>query len=185
MSKGSAIFICYSDDGIALDINSKNLDNFVQELVDARFKVQDMGHLNDYMGVNIECQSDGTFHFIQTAVINQFIADCGLAKSTKKKQVPAKSSKIMSAHLDSPEFDRVSYCSVIDKLNYLAQTKCPDIMYPVNSCANTLLTPGRNMKQLSWTSSCTSSSRKFSGSSSSLILQRAPKTTSIPASMAT
>ncbi|KAL7530620.1 hypothetical protein ACHAWF_003450, partial [Thalassiosira exigua] len=33
--RGSTIFICYTDDGIVMDINGKNLDNFVQELMDA------------------------------------------------------------------------------------------------------------------------------------------------------
>ncbi|KAL7523157.1 hypothetical protein ACHAWF_000404 [Thalassiosira exigua] len=58
------IFICYTDDDIAMDINSKNLDNFVQDLVDAKLKVEDMNHPNDYAGVNTQRQSDGTFHFV-------------------------------------------------------------------------------------------------------------------------
>ncbi|KAL7523194.1 hypothetical protein ACHAWF_000420, partial [Thalassiosira exigua] len=61
-----------------MDINGKNLDNFVQELMDAKLKVEDMGHPNAYVGVNTQRQSDGTFHFIQTALIDQIIADCGL-----------------------------------------------------------------------------------------------------------
>ncbi|KAL7530988.1 hypothetical protein ACHAWF_008366 [Thalassiosira exigua] len=134
--RGSTIFICYTDDGIAMDINGKNLDSFVQELRDAKLKVDDMGHPNDYVGVNLQQQSDGTFHFVQTGLIDQVIADCGLSNSTKKKQVPAKSSKILTAHLDSPKFDGpFNYRSVIGKLNYLAQTTRPDIMYAVHSCA--------------------------------------------------
>ncbi|KAL7554713.1 hypothetical protein ACHAWF_018679, partial [Thalassiosira exigua] len=107
------------------------------ELVDAKFKDEDMGYPNDYVGINIQHQSDGTFHFVQTALIDQIIADCGLTKSTKKNQAPVKSSKILSAHLDSPKFgDPFSYRSVVGKLNYLAQTMRPDIMYAVHSCAN-------------------------------------------------
>ncbi|KAL7525296.1 hypothetical protein ACHAWF_001294, partial [Thalassiosira exigua] len=134
--RGSTILICYIDDGIAMDINGKNLDSFVQELMDAKLKVDDMGHSNDYGGVNLQRESDGTFHFVQTGLINQVIADCGLANSTKKKQVPAKSSKILTAHLDSPKFDGLlNYRSGIGKLNYLAQTMRPDIMYAIHSCA--------------------------------------------------
>ncbi|KAL7546574.1 hypothetical protein ACHAWF_009909, partial [Thalassiosira exigua] len=113
--RGSLIFISYTDVVTALDIDSKNLDNFiqVQEPVDAKLKVEAMCHSNNYVGVKIQHQSDGTFHFVQTALIDQIIADCGLTKSTKKKQVPAKSSKILSAHLeDSPKFDGLfGYCS--------------------------------------------------------------------------
>ena len=134
--RGTTIFICYTDDGIALDITGKNLDTFVQELVDAKLKVEDMGHPNDYVGVNIHRLKDGSFHFAQTALIDNIISDCGLANSTKIKQVPAKSSRILFHHLDSPPFDGpFHYRSVIGKLNYLAQTTRPDILYAVHSCA--------------------------------------------------
>ena len=134
--RGSTIFICYTDDGIALDLNGDNLSTFVKELEGAKLKVEDMGHPNDYVGVNIQRQSDGTFHFVQTALIDSVIADCGLSKSYKKKQVPAKSSRILTHHLNSPEFDGpFSYRSVVGKLNYLAQTTRPDIMYAVHACA--------------------------------------------------
>ena len=133
---GSTIFICYTDDGNALDLNGDNLTAFVKELEGAKLKVEDMGHPNDYVGVNIQRQSDGTFHFVQTALIDSVIADCGLSKSYKKKQVPAKSSRILTHHLNSPEFDGpFSYRSVVGKLNYLAQTTRPDIMYAVHACA--------------------------------------------------
>ncbi|KAL7538498.1 hypothetical protein ACHAWF_009465, partial [Thalassiosira exigua] len=55
----SMIFICFTDDGIALDIDSENTDNFVQEFVDSKLKVEDMGNPNDYVDVNIRRQSDG------------------------------------------------------------------------------------------------------------------------------
>lgn len=108
--RGTTIFICYTDGDIALDINGNNIDSFVQELQNkANLKVDDTGHPNDYVGVNIQHQLDGTFHFLQTCLIDSIIADCGLANSSKKKQVPAKSSKILFAHLDLPPFDS-PYC---------------------------------------------------------------------------
>jgi hypothetical protein len=49
---------------------------------------------------------------------------------SKVKAVPAKVSKILHAHLDKPPFLlNVGYHSVIGKLNYLAQTMRPDIVY--------------------------------------------------------
>ena len=50
--------------------------------------------------------------------------------------MPAKSSKILRAHLDSPPFDGpFNYRSVVGKLNYVAQTTRPDIMYATHACA--------------------------------------------------
>ena len=134
--RGTTIFIVYTDDGIAFDAVGRNLDNFIEELRGAKLKVEDMGHPNDYVGVNIKRQSDGSCNFVQTGLIDSIIEDCGLTKSRKFKQVPAKSSAILTAHLDSPPFSGpFNYRSVIGKLNYLAQTTRPDIMFAVHSCA--------------------------------------------------
>jgi hypothetical protein len=52
------------------------------------------------------------------------------------KPVPAKSSVILHAHKDSPDFDgNFSYRSMVGKLNYLAQTTRPDILYAVHQVA--------------------------------------------------
>ncbi len=49
---------------------------------------------------------------------------------SKVKAVPAKVSEILHAHLDKPPFLlNFGYHLVIAKLNYLAQTTRPDIVY--------------------------------------------------------
>ena len=64
-----------------------------------------------------------TLHFVQTALIDSVIVDCGLTKSYKKKQVPAKYSRILMHHLNSPVFDGpFNYCSVV----WEAQLPCSD-----------------------------------------------------------
>ncbi|KAL7525814.1 hypothetical protein ACHAWF_001519 [Thalassiosira exigua] len=116
-------------------VSSYNLDNFIQEHVDAKLKVEVMCHPNNFVDVNIQRQSDVTFNFVHTALINQIIADCGLTMSTTKKQVPVKCNKILLAHLDSPKFDSLfNYRSVINKLSYLAQMAHSDVIYTVHSC---------------------------------------------------
>ncbi len=55
---------------------------------------------------------------------------------SKVKAVPAKVSKILHAHLDKPPFSlNFGYHSVIGKLNYLAQTTRPDIVYATHQLA--------------------------------------------------
>jgi hypothetical protein len=50
--------------------------------------------------------------------------------NSKVKAVPAKVSEILYAHLDKPPFLlNFGYQSIIGKLNYLAQTTRPDIVY--------------------------------------------------------
>ncbi len=58
-----------------------------------------------------------------------------LGKS-KVKAIPAKVSKILHAHLDKPPFSlNFGYRSIIGKLNYLAQTMRPDIVYATHQSA--------------------------------------------------
>ncbi len=55
---------------------------------------------------------------------------------SKVKAVPAKVSKILHAHLDKPPFLlNFGYRLVIGKLNYLAQTTRPDIVYATHQLA--------------------------------------------------
>ncbi len=49
---------------------------------------------------------------------------------SKVKANPAKVNKVLHAHLDKPHFSlNFGYRFVIGKLNYLAQTTKPDIVY--------------------------------------------------------
>ncbi len=62
--------------------------------------------------------------------------------NSKVKGIPAKVSKILHAHLDKPPFSlNFGYRSVIGKLNYLAQTTRPDIIYMNHQLAKYLSDP--------------------------------------------
>jgi hypothetical protein len=62
-------------------------------------------------------------------LIDSIIDDIGL-KDAKVKPVPAKVSLQLHAFKDKPAFDlNFNYRSAFGKLNYLAQTTRPDIMY--------------------------------------------------------
>jgi hypothetical protein len=62
---------------------------------------------------------------------------------SKVKAVPAKVSNILHAHLDKPPFLlNFGYHAVIGKLNYLAQTTRPDIVYVTHQLAKYSSDPG-------------------------------------------
>ncbi len=66
-----------------------------------------------------------------------------MLNDSKVKAVPAKVSKILHACLDKPPFSlNFGYHSVIGKLNYLAQSKRPDIVYATHQLANYSSNPG-------------------------------------------
>jgi hypothetical protein len=91
-----------------------------------------------YVGVNIKKLKDGSYEFTQRALIDSIIDDIGL-KDAKVKPVPAKVSLQLHAFKDVPAFDlNFNYRSTVGKLNYLAQTTRPDIMYATHQTAKYL-----------------------------------------------
>ncbi len=71
----------------------------------------------------------------QRALIDDIIDDVRL-KDAKVKPVPAKVSLKLHAFKDTPPFDLdFNYRSAVGKLNYLAQTTRPDIMYVTHQIA--------------------------------------------------
>jgi hypothetical protein len=84
---------------------------------------------------------DGSYEFTQRALIDSIISDVGL-KDAKVKPVPAKVSLQLHAFKDEPPFDlNFNYRSAVGKLNYLAQTTTPDIMYATHQIAKYSLNP--------------------------------------------
>ncbi len=98
--------------------------------------IEDQGHPADYVGVSIKRLHDGFYELTQRALIDAIINDVGINDS-RTKPVPAKVSLRFHAFKDEPTFDlNFNYRSVVGKLDYLAQTTCPDIMYAVHQIAN-------------------------------------------------
>ncbi len=84
---------------------------------------------------------DGSIELSQRALIDTIIEDADLNDS-KVKAVPAKVNEHLHAYLDKPPFAlNFNYQSMIGKLNYLAQTTRPDIMYATHQLAKYSLDP--------------------------------------------
>ena len=84
---------------------------------------------------------DGSREFTQRTLIHSFIEDIGL-KDAKVKPIPAKVSQRLYAFKDEPPFHlKFNYRSAVGKLNYLAQTTRPDIMYATHQITKYSLDP--------------------------------------------
>jgi hypothetical protein len=129
------IFIVYVKDGIFLGPSYQQLRDIINKLRNLKLSIEDQGHPTDYVGVSIKKLKNGIIELTQRALIDFIISDRALGNS-KVKAVPAKVSKILHAHLDKPPFSsNFGYCLVIGKLNYLAQTTRPDIVYATHQLA--------------------------------------------------
>jgi hypothetical protein len=134
--RNNTIFIVYMDDGIFIGDTNEQLLEITSQLQGLGLDIEDQGHPADYVGVNIKRSKGGGIEFTQQgALIDSIIANVGL-KGTTTKPVPAKAHTILLAHKDQLEFaSNFDYRSVTGKLNYLAQTSRPDIMYAVHQIA--------------------------------------------------
>jgi len=131
----------YVDDGIFLGNNDLKLQDAIRDIQDVGLNIEDQGHPADYVGVNIKKTKDGSYEFTQRTLINSINEDIRL-KDAKVKPVPAKVSQRLHAFKDEPPFDLdFNYRSAVGKLNYLAQTTRPDIMYATHQIAKYLSDP--------------------------------------------
>ncbi len=138
---GDIIFMVYMDDGIFLGSNNLQLQEVIKEIQNLGLYIEDQGRPVDYVGVNIKKLKDGSYEFTQQALIDSIMDDAEL-NDAKVKSVPAKVSLQLHAFKDEPTFDlNFNYRSAVGKLNYLAQTTRPDIMYTMHQIAKYLSDP--------------------------------------------
>lgn len=141
--KGNAVYALYTDDSILAGPDPDELDRIIEEMKQAKLDITVEGDLADFLGVKITRKSDGTYHLTQPHLIDSILKDLRLdGNDTKIKDTPALSSRILTSHPESPDFDNnFHYRSVIGKLNYLEKCTRPDISYAVHQCARFTINP--------------------------------------------
>ncbi len=132
----------YVDDGIFIVDSDEQLQAIIKEMQGLGLNIEDQGHPADYVGVNIKKLKDDSYEFTQRALIDSIINDVGLTDS-KTKPVPAKVSLQLHSFKDQPSAFNLR--SAVGKLNYLAKTTRPDIIYATHQLLSTLLTLGNLM----------------------------------------
>ena len=127
----------YTDDSIIASPDNAEIEKVMQELKEAKLNMTDEGDVKDFLGVHISKQKDGTIHMSQPHLIDQILKDLRMDdERTSVKSTPAASSKLLSRHSDSKDFDKsFNYRSVIGKLNYLEKATRSDIAYITHQCA--------------------------------------------------
>jgi hypothetical protein len=125
----------YVDNGIFIGDNDSQLTTAINKIHALGLNIKDQGHPADYVGVSIKRLKNGSYEFTHRTLIDSIIDDVGLTNS-KTKPVPAKVSLRLHAFKDEPPFNLdFNYRSAVGKLNYLAQTTHPDIMYATHQIA--------------------------------------------------
>jgi hypothetical protein len=130
--RDKVMYVLYTDDSILAGPDEAEIDRVIEDIKQAGLNITIEGDLQDFLGINIDRKPDGSIHLTQPHLIDQILKDLRLdADDVHTKPTPAASSKLLSRHTDSPDFDGVfDYRSVIvGKLNYLEKGSRSDITY--------------------------------------------------------
>ena len=134
--RGSVLYALYTDDSILAGPDKAEIDIIIKQMQSVGLKITDEGSLEDFLGVNISANEDGSIELKQPHLIDQILKDLKMPNNVNEKSTPAPSSKILTQHDESDPFDRsFHYRSVIGKLNYLEKCTRPDISYAAHQCA--------------------------------------------------
>jgi len=134
--RGNVMCVLYTDDSILAGPDQAKAEQAIEDIKAAKLNITVEGDIKDFLGVNIERMEDGSVILKQPHLIDQILEDLKMDEKTKSKPTPASSSKLLSRHSKSEDFDNsFNYRSVIGKLNYLEKGTRSDIAYITHQCA--------------------------------------------------
>jgi hypothetical protein len=131
----NCIIIVYTDDCIIFAREDSTIDALIHNLSQT-FLLEDQGSVQDYLGIRITKDPiNKSISMTQPGLIESVLADLNLLQDqARSKDTP--SDGILYPDRDGIQHqDSWNYCSVIGKLNYIAQNTRPDISFAVHQCA--------------------------------------------------
>jgi len=132
--QSDCIIIVYTDDCIIFAKEDRVINALIEHL-SLTFQIEDQGSVQDYLGIRISKDpTTQTIQMTQPGLIESVLHDLHLTNDAKMKDTP--SVGILYPERDGiPRQDSFNYCSVIGKLNFIAQNTRPDISFAVHQCA--------------------------------------------------
>jgi len=118
----NTLLAVYIDDCILAIKEESELKEAIKEIAE-KFEITDEANVDEYLGVKIERQEDGTVKMYQPYLITQILETLGFNNKTKAKNTPAISSKILHRDTEGKEMKtQWEYARVIGQLNFLEKS---------------------------------------------------------------
>lgn len=135
--RNRTIYVLYTDDSILASPTDAELDTVLADMKRAGLQITVEGTVEDFLGVKMQHNNDGSITMTQPHLIQQVLKDLNLLQdSAKSKDIPAPSSVLLTRNPESEPFDgSFEYRSVIGKLLYLEKSTRPDITFAVHQAA--------------------------------------------------
>jgi len=133
--RSGLMMVIYADDFTIASKIPVLTKTSIQELAE-KFEINHEGELDEYLGVNVEHRSNGSFKLSQPLLIEQILTALGFNDRIKQKVTPALSSKILHRDAKGPEHNNSwDYWQILGQLNFLEKSTHPNIAYAVHQCA--------------------------------------------------
>jgi len=125
----------YVDDVLVVGNKDEEIEVFLG-LLQEEFKIT-IGSLENFLGMQIKCQSNGSIFLSQEAYANKILQKFNMAE-TIGVSTPA-SCEESDDHKDASSM--VPYCEAVGSLMYLAAATCPDIAFAINKATRVMDRP--------------------------------------------
>jgi hypothetical protein len=130
-----AIFMVYVDAGIYVCLTMRKIYQAILELNSSGYDIEDMGDMNDYLGINFESLPGGKVKLSQPQLSDVILRNVGLAPKDLTSRSPGRQT-VLGRDLKGEDFEgRFHYRAVVGKLNFLEEGSRPEIAYSVHQCA--------------------------------------------------
>ena len=125
----------YVDDGILIGKTDSEINDVISKLR-LLYNLTDEGQIEDYLRFHVDHLASGKIKLSQPHLIDQVVKDVSLSNNTKRKRIPAVSSRMLQHCEMAPSFQlHLCYRSVVGKLNFLEKGSRLDIAYAVHQSA--------------------------------------------------
>ena len=151
--RGNCLCVLCTDDSILTGPDQAEVDRAIADIKATGLKVTVEGNVKDFLGVNIERHKNGSITFSQPHLIDKVLKAMHMsADNLKPKPTPMASSRILSRHSNSEDFDKsFNYRSVVGMLNYIDKGSRSDIACAAHQCARFVENPKvEHGKALRW-----------------------------------
>jgi hypothetical protein len=117
--RDGVIFMVYVEYGIFFCKSMDKIDQAILALRAAGYDIEDMGDVNDYLGINFEGLPGGKVKLSQPHLIDAILRDVKLTPKDSTRNKPSRQT-VLGRDLKGVEFDRrFHYRAVVGKLNFL------------------------------------------------------------------
>ena len=146
--QNSNIIILYVDDCVIISKTKQDADKVFEELEKRKFKLTDEGTMEEYLGIQIDHNNDGSYRMSQPFLVDRIINFIPGMSEARSANSPACSSVILTKDIDGePRKEHWNYRTAIGMLNYLVNCTHPELSYAVHQCARFCHDPKRSHEQ--------------------------------------